>query len=98
MAPLRSNQKHADKVIGATLRSIRLSKGMTQQQVADRLHIAQRIISQIETGKRSLRAPEVLVFSYALDVGSKWIFRQITQALYEEGLLDDVVLDGTAWD
>ena len=37
------------------LKEMRLAKGLTQEEVAEKLGISQEVVSQYETGKRSIK-------------------------------------------
>lgn len=54
--------------LGAQLREIRKSRGMSMQQVADRLGWSESKVSRLETGQRPLSSEEVSGFLAILDV------------------------------
>lgn len=60
--------------IGERVRAIRLSKGMTQIQLAARAGIKQPALSSIETGDTTwLRGGNLLNLAAALEVSPKWL-------------------------
>ncbi|MGH9317086.1 MAG: helix-turn-helix domain-containing protein [Thermoanaerobaculia bacterium] len=59
-----------DKTIGKKLREIRLSRDMTQVELAEELGINQSLISEYEQGSVRLHAPLVAGFAKALSVSA----------------------------
>jgi len=59
-----------DRAIGRKLREIRLSRGMTQTELAEELGINQSLISEYEKGSVRLHAPLVAGFAKALHVSA----------------------------
>ena len=49
------------------LKELRLSKGITQEELAEKLNVGQNTISQWETGDRIPRVPTVLKLAQVLD-------------------------------
>ena len=49
------------------LKEFRLSKGITQEELAEKLSVGQNTISQWETGERIPRVPTVLKLAEVLD-------------------------------
>jgi transcriptional regulator with XRE-family HTH domain len=58
-----------DAAIGARLRALRVERGVSQEDVASRLNIAQTSVSRIEAGTRPLRLTEALAVAALLRVG-----------------------------
>ena len=61
--------------IGARLRWAREQAGLSQGQVARELGLHRPTVSQIEAGKRRLKADEVAAFAALYEVGEDWIVR-----------------------
>ncbi len=55
------------------LRSLREEKRLTQQQVADRLFIAQRTYSRYETGERAVPLEVLVEISKFFDVSTDYL-------------------------
>ena len=58
----------ADKIIGQNLRALRQLRGMTQQELADKLDITFQQIQKYEKGTNRLAASRVQEISVILDV------------------------------
>jgi transcriptional regulator with XRE-family HTH domain len=61
------------------IREIRLARGMTQQQLAERLSVLgspthQTSVARVESGKRELTLYEAFQYAYALDVAPVHLF------------------------
>lgn len=63
------------------LREMRKSAGLTQQQVADRLHHHQRFVSRCETGERRLDIIELRAFCEAIGIPFKEFVDKLEDAL-----------------
>lgn len=77
--------KEVDKIIGKTLRSKRIRLGLTQAQVARTLHTTQTFISKTESGNRSLRATEAVLYSIAMGTTPRQLYKELKAALHEQG-------------
>ncbi len=77
----------ANKIIGYTLRSIREHDGITQSQVAERLHCTQAFVSMVENGNRSIKLVEAIMYSHGIGVSSQELYEKVKHALAEEGLV-----------
>ena len=82
-----TKQKKADEVIGRTLKAVRKESGLTQKQVASRLHTNQTFVSDTERGKRSIRTTEMILYAYGIQTTPQRLYDLIEDALVEEGLL-----------
>jgi transcriptional regulator with XRE-family HTH domain len=58
------------KAIGKRLRELRISRGLTQAQLADRVALSQTLVSDYEIGRLRMHAGLVIAFSKALRVSS----------------------------
>lgn len=56
------------ETIGIQIKKIRKEKGLTQQQLADKLHVSQAMIGQYENGKRQPKEQTIKKIASALDV------------------------------
>lgn len=54
-------------VIGEAIRNLRESRGLTQQQLAERMKISRTTISKIESGKFNLSIDYLSKFAFFLD-------------------------------
>lgn len=54
--------------LGAQLRAIRLARGLTQEQLAERLDVTPRYLAGIERGERNLTLDSVDVLAQQLGV------------------------------
>lgn len=63
------------EAIGSRLRWAREQAGLSQGQVAERLGVHRPTISQLEAGKRHVRADEIASMSALYDVREEWIVR-----------------------
>lgn len=82
-----TKQRRADKIVGQTLKAVRKASGLTQKQVAARLHTSQTLVSDTERGKRSIRTAEVIVYAYGIQTTPQKLFELIERSLADEGLL-----------
>lgn len=74
---------NVSRVVGKTIRSIRMAEGLTQLQVAQRLEKPQSYISKLESGERSLHLHEVFPLSKALGKSSHEVVDILEQALQQ---------------
>lgn len=58
------------KLIGAKIRELRKKKGLSQEQLAERIWISTTHMSHIETGTTKLSLPVLVDLAIALDVGA----------------------------
>lgn len=63
------------EAIGSRLRWAREQAGLSQGQAAERLGIHRPTVSQLEAGKRNVRADEIAVLATLYDVREDWIVR-----------------------
>jgi transcriptional regulator with XRE-family HTH domain len=54
-----TNEQLVDKRLGGRIAHLRDQAGMSQQQLADKLHITQQAVSHIEKGRRSRKVTEL---------------------------------------
>lgn len=69
-----------DKEIGARLKEARKAAGLSQAQAAKLLQFTPEQLSNIEAGKRSVKAYELVSFSDVYEVGTEWIIGEWTEA------------------
>lgn len=65
--------------LGEKIRYYRKQKGMTQQELADKLHISYVGISQYETGKRNPKLETMSRIADALDIPVKLLYGSIEE-------------------
>ena len=80
-------QEEANKLIGETLKAIRKRSGITQKELAHRLHATQSFISAIEQGRRAIRLTEAILYSSGLGIPSQELYEELKSALDEHNLL-----------
>ena len=61
----------ADVAFRELIKELRLTKGLTQAQLADRLRMPQSYVSKYETGERRLDFPETAIVCKAIGVPLK---------------------------
>jgi len=71
------------KQIGQRIREVRLSKGMTQNDLAFEAHISPANISDIELGKSNIWISTFLKLIEALDISADYILRPDTPVAKE---------------
>lgn len=59
----REHQEHVMRTIGANVRKLRVTRGLSQQQLADQLHVSRVQMNRIEQGRNAPQAP--LLFAIA---------------------------------
>ena len=82
-----SQRAEANVVIGETLKEIRKKSGITQQELAHRLHTTQSFISDTEHGKRAIRLTEAILYSFGLSISTQQLYEELKGTLYEHGLI-----------
>ena len=70
-----SSNGEGNAAIGARLRWAREQSGLSQGQVARSLSMHRPTISEIEAGRRSVKAKEIARFADLYDVKDDWIVR-----------------------
>ena len=88
---LNSELNSIDKSIGYQLRAKRMSKGLSQEELAEKLHIHPEDISAYEKGKKRISALRLLHMAEALSVRPTYFFglsdERGTSAAEDEGQL-----------
>lgn len=82
-----SQQAEANLLIGETLKEIRKRSGITQQELARRLHTSQSFISDTEHGKRAIRLTEAILYSFGLKIPTQQLYEELKGTLDEHGLI-----------
>ncbi|MBO7675678.1 MAG: helix-turn-helix domain-containing protein [Atopobiaceae bacterium] len=77
--------KEVDRIIGNTLRVKRRKLGLTQVQVAHTLHTSQTFISKTESGARSLRVTEAVLYSLGVNMTPHQLYKELKSALHDHG-------------
>jgi transcriptional regulator with XRE-family HTH domain len=63
--------------LGAHIRSVRESKGYSQEYMAEMLHISQSSYACLESGKTSLRVERLFQIMDVLELQPEWLFTSI---------------------
>ena len=83
---------------GETLRSLRIEKGLSQRQLADRLHVMRSSVANWEAGRRMPDAATVYQIAEALDADSSALLSTTDESgkLLNVLLVDDepIILNG----
>jgi transcriptional regulator with XRE-family HTH domain len=69
------SSSYIDECLGNRLRDMRTSRGMSQEQLAERLHILPEEVSAHETGAKRISADRLLQIARALEVRPDYFFR-----------------------
>lgn len=85
-------QKGIIKNIQVSIREIRKSKGMTQQELADKANLSLPFISFIENGKRAPSLESLIVILEVFDMSLSEFFLPYSQDSDDEELLELLVL------
>ena len=71
----------ANRIIGKSLRSMRLDTGLTQTQVAEKMQKPQSYVAKVEMGERSLHLYELFAYAQALGSSPQKIVSDIAKKL-----------------
>lgn len=63
------------KEIGARICSIRLSRKMTQEMLAEKMDVSVQMISNLEHGKKAIRPENIIKLCNALDISADYVLR-----------------------
>lgn len=63
------------KIIGNNVKTIRLSRGVTQEQMAEKLNRSVNFVSLIELGKSGMSVETIIAICNILDISSESIFK-----------------------
>ncbi len=80
------------KQLGAKIKRLRLQKGLTQEQFAERIDIAPRTLSGIETGENFLTADTLEKILNVLNVSSSELFA-VDHIKPQEDLVNEIITD-----
>ncbi len=80
-----------NKITGACLRKLRTEAGLTQVEVAARLHKTQSFVSKVENAERELSLVESFLYAEALETPYATLYEEVHATLAEAGL--DVIGD-----
>ena len=75
-----------NKITGACLRKLRTSAGLTQFEVATRLHKTQSFVSKVENAERELSLVESYLYAQALETTYDTLFEEVHDGLVDAGL------------
>jgi len=71
------------KVLGETLQTTRVQRVLTQQDVADRLHISRSTITSWELGRRTISMDDLIKYCDILNVDPNEIIKPARKYLYK---------------
>lgn len=71
---MKENKENTLKVIGQNIKRIRLLKGLTQEQLAEKLDKSINFISIIERGESGISIPTIIDICNALQINSDELF------------------------
>ena len=80
------------KQLGAKIKRLRIKKGLTQEQFAEKINIATRTLSGIETGENFLTADTLEKILDVLDVSSSELFA-VEHIKSQEDLVNEIITD-----
>ncbi len=75
-----------NRVAGKCLRRFRKDAGLTQTELAQRMHKSQSFISKVENAERELSLVETFFYAEALDAGYDVLVEEVHRSLGEAGL------------
>lgn len=87
--PLGKNSLQQARILGALIRDIRDSAGLSQWELADRLGRPQSFVSKVESGDRYLRVLELLEVAKACGASPPEIVARLEQLLLKQGCFLD---------
>ena len=59
----------ANRILGPRIRAHRLQRGMTQAEVAKRLHLHREALSVLESGQQTLNVPQLVILVDVFELG-----------------------------
>lgn len=80
------------KQLGAKIKRLRIKKGLTQEQFAEKINIATRTLSGIETGENFLTADTLEKILDVLNVSSSELFA-VEHIKSQEDLVNEIITD-----
>lgn len=80
------------KQLGAKIKRLRIKKGLTQEQFAEKIDIATRTLSGIETGENFLTADTLEKILDVLNVSSSELFA-LEHIKSQEDLVNEIITD-----
>jgi transcriptional regulator with XRE-family HTH domain len=72
------------KLLGETIREIRLQRGLTQKQVAELCDMERPYITDIEQGKKNASGRTLVLIAGALDILPAELFRRFSKKIMKE--------------
>ena len=77
--------------LGNRLREIRISRGLTQEELAEKVNLSAKSLSQIEIGNNFVSALTLELLCRALDVEASVLFNFKEYEEVSESALDDIM-------
>ena len=63
--------------IGVRINQVRKAKGITQEQLAERMDVSVQMISNLELGKKAIRPENIVKLCAVLDISADFVLRGI---------------------
>lgn len=63
--------------LGSILRELREQKGLTQQEVADRIGVTRAAVANYENGLRAMYAKNLISYCRAVDASVDWVLSRL---------------------
>ena len=79
------------EIIGNNIKTIRLSRGITQEQIAEKLNRSVNFVSLIELGKSGMSVQTIIALCNILDINTESIFKGLIN--YNLKKQDKLILD-----
>lgn len=70
-----TNKNKIQQIVGNNIKTIRLSRGMTQEQMAEKLNRSVNFVSLIELGKSGMSIETIIAICNILDISSESLFK-----------------------
>ena len=83
------------RIVGNNIKTIRLSKGMTQEQLAERLDRSVNFVSLIELGKSGMSVPTIIDICNILEIDVNCIFKGLIDYEMKENdknIIDNILI------
>lgn len=63
--------------LGSILRELREQKGLTQQEVADKIGVTRAAVANYENGLRAMYAKNLIAYCRVVDANVDWVLNKI---------------------
>jgi transcriptional regulator with XRE-family HTH domain len=82
-----AKEKDIEKILGTVIRDLRLSRGLSQEKLAELGDFERSYISKVENGLRAVRFKTVVRFANAFDIKASFLVKKFEEA-FEGSNLD----------